>query len=158
VGARNSSVGARSRASILSSITLERGRQEALKGRTGVIEFGLSDQVSPVLLDLGDPVAGILQRLPPAGRRKDELGSAVGGIWLSLEVAEVLQVGDQVRGSGQAQLRPAGEFGQPDAVNADVAEYLQMRFSRVAVTTLGCTREQLDPELSQQPYEQLADG
>lgn len=111
-----------------------------------------------MLLDLGDPVAGVVECLPAAPGREDQLGPPVVRVRAAFQVTELLQLADQLGGRGQAQLRPAGQVGQPDAVDADVAEDVQVRRPYVGVAVLGRGGGQLGPELAQQPYQELADG
>ena len=111
-----------------------------------------------MLLDLGDPVAGVVEHLPAAPGRKDQLRPSVPRIWAAFQVTELLQLADQLGGRGQAQLRPGGQISQPDAVDADVAEDMHVRLPHVGVAVGGGGGEQLDPELAQQPDQELADG
>ena len=66
---------------------------------------------------------------PSASGRIDQLGATVGGVWTAFQVAQALEVVDQLRGRGRAELRSGGELGQPYAVDADVAEYPEVRFA-----------------------------
>ena len=58
-----------------------------------------------------------------AAGRDDQLRPTVLGVRASYEVAKALQVVNQLRGCGQAQLCPAGQVGEAGAV-IDVAEDL----------------------------------
>ncbi len=111
-----------------------------------------------MLLDLGDPVAGVVECLAAAGGGEDELGPLVGAVGPAFQVAEILQVADQLGGGGQAQLGAGGQVGEPDAVHAEVAEDVQVRFAQVGVAMPGRGLEQLGAELPEQPDQQLADG
>jgi len=111
-----------------------------------------------VLFDLGDFVPGVVERLPAAAGREDQLGPLVVRVGAAFQVTELLQLADQLGGRGQAQLRPGGQVSQPDAVDADVAEDMHVRLPHVGVAVGGGGGEQLDPELAQQPDQELADG
>jgi hypothetical protein len=56
-----------------------------------------------MLLDLGDPVVGVVKRLTAAGGREDELGP-LSVPRLGAPDSRRLQVADQLGGCGQAQL------------------------------------------------------
>ena len=60
---------------------------------------------------------------------KDQLGAPVDGIWPALEVTEPLQIADEFGSGGQAQERPGRQVREPYAVDAHVAEDLQMGFA-----------------------------
>jgi hypothetical protein len=111
-----------------------------------------------VLLDLGDPVAGVVEYLPAAPGREDQFRPPVARVWAAFQVTELLQLADQPGGRGEAQLRPGGQIGQPDAIDADVAEDVHVRLPHVGVAVRCSGGEQLDPELAQQPAKELADG
>ena len=63
----------------------------------------------------------------------------------------------QLRRGRQAELRAAGEVGQPDVPGTEIAEDLQVRVSNVDVATIRARSPQLPAELTEQPDEQLAD-
>jgi len=77
---------------------------QVLHGRAHVVEEMSPENVSPVLFDFGDSVAGVVKRLAAAGGGKDQLRSPVGGIRAALEITQPLQIADEFRGGGQAQL------------------------------------------------------
>jgi hypothetical protein len=113
------------------------GVQQFLQGAAGVGEALRPDDLRPVLLDLGDPVAGVVERTAAAGGRKNELGPLVGAVGPAFQIAQRLQVADQLGDGGQAQLSPARQVGEPDAVHADVAEDVQVRLPQVGVAVPG---------------------
>jgi hypothetical protein len=65
------------------------------------------------LLELRDRGSGCVEHLAALGRRKDQLGSAIGGVGAPFEVAEVLELVDELGAGGQAQIGPLGEGGEP---------------------------------------------
>ena len=65
-----------------------------LQGAAGAGEAFRADDLRPVFLDLGDPVAGVVERLAAAGGGEDELGPLVGAVGPAFQVAEALQVAD----------------------------------------------------------------
>jgi hypothetical protein len=77
----------------------------------------------------------------------DQFRPSVGGVGAAIQVTEVLQIVHQFGGRGQAQLGPRGELGESYAVDADVAEDLQVRLAEVGIATLGRGREQFGPKL-----------
>ena len=111
-----------------------------------------------MLFDFGDPVASVVECCAAAGGREDQFGPSVGGVRPAFHIPELLQVVDQFGGGGEAQLGAGGELGQPDAVDAEVAEDLQVRHLQVGITAVGCGLEQLGPEVPQQPSQRLPDG
>ena len=131
--------------------------QQVLHHPAHVVEMRSAHGCPPVLLDLGDPITGVAESLPSARCRKDQLRPPVGGIRSALEIAELLQIADQLRGGAEAQLRSGCQLGQPDTIDADIAEDVQVRFADVGVAVLVRRREQFDAELSQQPAQELAD-
>ena len=100
-----------------------------------------------MVLDLGDAVAGGVESLSASGRRVDEFRAAIRGVWPPLEVAELLQVIDKLRCCGQAELRPGGQGGESDALDAKAPEDLQVRSSNVAIPALAGWSEELSAEL-----------
>ncbi|ODU05376.1 MAG: hypothetical protein ABS81_07790 [Pseudonocardia sp. SCN 72-86] len=84
-------------------------------------------------LDLGDAPAGQREDLTAAQCRHDELGATVGRIAAAFEVALGLQVVDELGAGGEAQLGAVGERGEPDAVDTDVAEDVQVRLSDIGI-------------------------
>ena len=111
-----------------------------------------------MLFDFGHPIAGVVERLPAAGGREDQLGPPIGRIRSSLEVTQPLQFADQLGGGCQAQLRPGRQVRQPDAVDTHVAEDVQMGLTQVRVTVLAGGQEELGPKLAEQSAQELADG
>jgi len=89
-----------------------------------------------VLFDFGHSIAGVVERLPTAGGGEDQLGAPIGRIRASFEVAQPFEIADELRSGGQAQLRPGRQVRQPDAVETNVAEDVQMGFAQVGVTVL----------------------
>ena len=72
----------------------------------------------------------------PWGGGEDQLGAPIGRIGASLEVTQPFQLTDELRGGSQVHLRPVRHVRQPDAVDAHVAEDVQMGFAQVGVTVL----------------------
>ncbi|GAC1319063.1 MAG: hypothetical protein NVSMB22_01650 [Chloroflexota bacterium] len=70
----------------------------------------------------------------------------------------MLQFVDQFRGCGKAELRPRGEVGETDPVDADVAKDLEVRLSKVCVAMVGGRGKKLESKLAEQADEQLTDG
>jgi len=87
-----------------------------------------------VLLDFGDPVARVVERLPAAAGGKDQLGTSISRVRASLEIAEPFEVADQFGRGGQTELRTRCQVRQPDAVNTHTAEDMQMGLTQVWVT------------------------
>lgn len=110
-----------------------------------------------MLLDLGDSVPGVVECLPAAPGREDQLRPPVARVGAAFQVTELLQLGDEVGGGGQAQLRARGQVGEPGAVDTDVAEDVQVRLPQVGVAALGGRCGHLGPEFAQQPDQELAD-
>lgn len=129
------------------------GSYELVQGVHGCVEGGAPNDVGPPLLYLGNSIPRCVEGVPPPPGGIDQLGSAVGGIGVAFQVAPGLQVVDQLGGRGWTQLRAGGEVGEPDAVDADVAEDLKVCLAQVVEACLGCRRQQLGAELSQQPAE-----
>ena len=122
------------------------------------VEGSHADDGRPLLFDRGYAVAGMgHQRTSPFGQA-DEFGASVAGIWLTLQVAELLQVVDELGGGGQAQLRAGGDVGEPHSTHADRSEDLQVRVANVAVPGRGGGRGQFASEFAQQPDQQLTDS
>ena len=67
----------------------------------------------------------------------DELGAAVGGVRPPNQIAHLLQVVDQFRRGGQAQLRAIRQLGEPDAAHPNVAEDLHVRVADVTEPRIG---------------------
>lgn len=110
--------------------------QESLHGRAHVVEALLGEDalqccsISATRL----PVSSTGCR--PVGGGEDQLGAPIGRIGASLEVTQPFQLTDELRGGSRAQLRPVRHVRQPDAVDAHVAEDVQMGFAQVGVTVL----------------------
>ena len=102
-----------------------------------------------MVFNFGYPIAGVVERLPAAVGREDQLGPPIGRIRSSLEVTQPLQIAHELRGGRQAQLRPERHVRQPDAVDAHVAEDVQMGLTQVRVTMLAGGSEELGPKLAE---------
>ena len=89
-----------------------------------------------MLFDFRDTIAGVVGRLPPVGGGEDQLGASIGRVGASLEVTQPFKLTGELRGGSRAQLRPARQVRQPDAVDAHVAEDVQMGFAQVGATAL----------------------
>lgn len=120
-------------------------------------EVIVADDVSPAPLDGGDPVAGIGEQFTAAAGRENQLGAPVVRVGAAFQVAEPLQVADQLRGGGEAELGAFGQLGQAYAVEPDAAEDVQVGLPYVGVTPLRRGRGQLAAELVQQADQELAD-
>jgi hypothetical protein len=69
-----------------------------------------------------------------------------------------LELVHQLRTRRQAQLRLAGEFGQSDAVDADIAPNLQMRKADINKSPIGLPRgKELRPEVGEESDQDLSD-
>ena len=112
----------------------------------------------PSALDVGHAATGRGHGIAPALGQVDELGAAVRRIRPSDQVPHLLEVVDQLRGRGQAQLGSVGQLGEPDSADADVAEDLHVGIADVAVARLGAWSREVESKLAQQPNQQLADG
>ena len=112
----------------------------------------------PTTLDVGNAATGGGHRIAPALGQVDELGAAVGGVRPPGQIAHLLEVVDQLRRRGQAQLRAVRQLGEPDAADADVAEDLHVGIADVAVARLGAWSREVESKLAKQPHQQLADG
>ncbi len=64
--------------------------QELLEGVAGVREADGSDDLRPMQLDIGDAVAGVIQRLPATWRGEDEFGALVGAVRPAFQVSKLL--------------------------------------------------------------------
>lgn len=132
--------------------------EQALQGGTHLVEGRRADDRRPLLFDSGYSVAGVGHHGASPVGEADEFGASVSGVWLTLEVAEVLEVVDQLGGGGQAQLRSGSDVGESHLTHADRAEDLQVRVANVAVACRSGGRGQFASEFAQQPDQQLADG
>ncbi|MEY2424354.1 MAG: hypothetical protein QOI95_4421 [Acidimicrobiaceae bacterium] len=108
-----------------------------------------------MIVDCGDGVRRGLEELATAGRRKDELGSAVGRIGAALDVAESVEIVDQLRACGEAELRPFGKLRQSDSTPSDVAEHLQVRDAQAGKQRWVVMGHQLGAEVLEQTVEDL---
>jgi hypothetical protein len=95
--------------------------EQGLHGLAHDVEAVSAGQLAPVCLDLGDPVPRFVERLPAAAGREDQLRPPVVRVGTAFQVAELLQLGHQLRDGGQAQLHTSGQVGEPDAVDTHVA-------------------------------------
>jgi hypothetical protein len=130
-----------------------------VESAAGDVEISAWEFLAPSLFQFGDGLSGGVEDLASFSGREDQLRSAVGGIGTPFEVAEALEFVDEFGAGGQAQLRFAGEVGQPDAVDADVAPHLEVGEADVDELAVGLRMgEELGPELVEQPAEDLADG
>ncbi|HSP39707.1 MAG TPA: hypothetical protein VLR26_18360 [Frankiaceae bacterium] len=93
----------------------------------GCIEGWAANDVGPMLLDLGNAIPGSVEGASPALGGIDQLGAAVGRIRPSIQIPQALEVVDQLGGRSRAELRPRGELGQADAIDADVPKDLKVR-------------------------------
>jgi len=132
--------------------------QKALHGRTHLVEGGPANNGRPLFFDGGHPVAGVGHHTASACGQADEFGAPVARIGLALEIVELLEVVDQLRCGGEAQLRAGGEFGEPDPTHADGTEDLQVRVADVAVARGGGRSGEFVSEFAEQPNKQLADS
>ena len=111
--------------------------EKDLHGLAHGVEAVGAGEPAPVRLELGNPVPRVVERSPAATGREDQLRPPVLRVGAAFQLAELLQLADQLRGGGQAQLRPGGQLGEPDAVDTDVAEDVQVRRPQVGVAVLG---------------------
>jgi hypothetical protein len=132
--------------------------QQGLQALTGALKTRVTQQFGPLLFDLGNAIAGVVECSPSFGRREDQLRAAIRGIGPAFQIAEALQLIDEFGGRREAQLRVACEMGQPDSADPDIAENMQVRFPDICVTTVLGGREQVSPECCQQADQQLTDG
>lgn len=102
------------------------GGEEFVESAAGDVEGSAWEFLAPSLFELGDDLSGGVEDLAAFAGREDQLCSAVGRIGTPFEIAEMLELVDEFRAGGQAQLRLAGEVGQPDAVDAEVAPHLEV--------------------------------
>ena len=126
------------------------GVKQVLQDPAGNAETFRTDDLSPMLLDLRDTVAGVLEGTKTPQGWEDEFGATIAGVRSALEVSQLLELADELRGRSEAELRLGGEVGQTDTVNADVAKDVQVRLS------LGSRGEQLDSEFAQEAPDELA--
>ena len=113
---------------------------------------------APLLFNAGDRVAGLVEELASSRRRKDQFGASVGRIEASFEVAETLEFVDQLRAGGEAEVGAVGEFGESDAVDAEVAPDLQMREAKTWEQFLALWfAEEFRAEAVHKPDEKLTD-
>ena len=117
----------------------------------------LADDLRPSVFDVGDASSGIGHQCLAPLRQVDELCAAVGRIGSTGQISQVDEVVHQLRGGSQAQLRPVGQLGEPDAAHPDVAEDLEVRLADIAVSGVGTWRGEVVTKLSQQPDQKLPD-
>ena len=108
------------------------------------------------MLELGNGVSCGVEDLAPPNRGEDQLGTAIGGVWTAFEVAEPLEVVDELGTGGETQPGPVGEGGEPDALDSHVPPDLQVREAQVRESLLPL-REELEAEVVEQPSQELAD-
>src|ERR1700722_17022451 len=111
--------------------------KQALHGGAHPVEGPRADDGRPLLFDGGHAVAGMDIQPTSAFGQADELGASVAGVWLTLQVAKLLEVVDELGGGGQAQLRASGDIGKAHSTHADRAEDLQVWVANVAVPCRG---------------------
>jgi hypothetical protein len=130
-----------------------------VKSAAGDVEFSAWEFLAPSLFEFDDGPSGGVENLAAFSGREDQLRTAVRRIGTPFEVAELLELVDELGAGSQAQLRFAGEVGQPDAVDTDVAPHLEVGEADVdELAVCFCMSEELSPELVEQPDEELADG
>ena len=85
----------------------------------------------------GDELARDRVDLAAAGRRADELGTAVGGVGDALDVAVALEVGDELGHRLLRDLGPLGQHADPGALVVEELEDVAVRRAHVGVPALG---------------------
>jgi hypothetical protein len=135
------------------------GGEEVVEGAAGDIEISAWEFLAPSLFEFGDGLSSGVEDLAAFSGGKDQLCPTVGRIGTPFEVAQTLQLVDELGAGGQAQLCLAGEVGQPDAVDTEVAPHLEVGKADVEEPAVRLrTGEKLRPELVEQTDEDLADG
>ena len=130
-----------------------------MESAAGDIEGSAWEFLAPSLFELGHSLSGGVEGLAAFSGREDQLCPTVGGIGTPFEVAEMLELVDELGAGSKAQLRLGGEVGQPDAVDTEVAPHLEVGETDVDEPAVYLrTGEKLRPELVEQPAEDLADG
>ena len=134
------------------------GGEEVVKRVAGGVEGSGREFLAPSLLEFGHRASGSVEQVAAFGRRVDELRSAIGGIGLAYEVAEVLELVDEFGAGWQAQVGPVRQRGEPDPVDADIPPDLEVRVAQVrkARVPLPCG-EELGAKAVQEPHEELTD-
>ena len=66
--------------------------EQALHGGAHLVEGLRADNGRPLRFDRGHPVAGMGHDSTSPVGQADELGASVAGIWLSLQVTELLEI------------------------------------------------------------------
>lgn len=98
--------------------------EQPLQGGAHLVEGLRADDGRPLLFDRCYAVTGMCHQCTSAFGQADEFGAAVAGIGLTLQVAELLEVVDELGGGGQAQLRAGGDVGEAHFTHADRSEDL----------------------------------
>jgi hypothetical protein len=151
-------VGLRFRSGRRCGFGVERDDQ-VVEGSASRVERTSGKALPPSLFQGCDRGSRFVEYGAPPLCRKDQLGAAVGAVRTSDEVAQLLQLVDELGASSEAELRFAGKVGEADAVDADVAPYLEVRKANVPEPAVGlCVGEELGPELVQQSAEDLTDS
>lgn len=133
--------------------------KQLIEGPAGFVEGAGLAACAPSLFETGDRMAGLVEQPATARRRHDQLGSSIGGIRLPVEVAECLQLVDQLGAGGQAEVGARRKLGEPDPVDAHVAPDRQVREPELRELDIAVgLGEQLGAEPLQEPDEQLTDG
>ena len=123
------------------------------------IEGPWRELLAPSLLEIGHGISGGVEDHSAIGRRNDQLCTAIGGIGLAFEIAETLELVNELRASRQAQLGLCGQVGQSDSFSPDVPPHLQVREPDVVEPAVrSCTVEELGPELEEEPTENLTNS
>ena len=115
--------------------------------------------MAPLGFDLGDGLAGAGEQGPALPGRVDELGAAVERVGSTLEVAEILQIVDELGAGRKAEVGALSELGQPNPVDSDVAPNWHVCETQPGKPFLAiglCV--QLHPKVVEQADEQLTDG
>jgi hypothetical protein len=138
---------------------LVEGGEQVVERAAGAVEGIGSQELPPLIFELGDGGPGGVEQPSAFGGGKDQLGSPVGGIGTTGEVAEPLELVDQGRTGGEPEVGAVGQGGEPDAVDTDVAPDLEVGEAQVdEAAVVGGLVEQVAAEVTEEPEQQLADG
>jgi hypothetical protein len=86
---------------------------------------------------------------------EDELCAAITAVRAALEVSQLLKLAHELGHRSQAELGLGGEVGEADAIDAEVAEDVEVRLAQIRIPMLGSWGKQLDSELAKEAPQEL---
>jgi hypothetical protein len=108
-----------------------------------------------VLFYLRDAIPRVLQGTKTPMGWEDELCAAITGVRAALEVSQLLKLADELRRRSQAELGLGGEVGEANALDAEVAEDVEVRLAQIRIPMLRSWGKQLDSELAEEAPQEL---